>query len=111
MCSLRKESANMEYEIRTFIGTARAKEGNAQNYPSGEKHAFNLFLKQPKGSEADFNNAEKVIVESNWTSIELKKTGVLSEQVTEKSEEPFWSMYQTASQNGSALLIYSTPEH
>ncbi len=110
MCPLRKESANMEYEIRTFIGIASAVEGNAQNYPAGEKHAFNLFLKHPKNSEADFNTAEEIILESKWTEIELRKTAVLSKELTEKSENPFPAMYQAACQNGSALLIYSTPE-
>lgn len=101
----------MEYEIRTFIGTACAVEGNAQNYSAGEKHAFNLFLKQPKNSEADFKYAENIISESKWASIELRKTGVLSKELTEKSEEPFCSMYESACQNGSALLIYSTSEN
>ena len=105
-----KESANMEYEIRTFIGIACASEGNAQNYPVGEKHAFNLFLRQPKNSEADFNSAEEIISESNWVEIELRKTGILSKELTESSEKPFPAMYQAACQNGSALLIYSSLE-
>jgi len=106
-----KESAKMEYEIRTFIGIACAAEGNTQNYPAGEKHSFNLFLKQPKSSKADFDCAENIMSGSNWASIELRKTGVLSKELTEKSEEPFCSMYEAACQNGSALLIYSTPEN
>jgi hypothetical protein len=101
----------MEYEIRTFIGTAHAGEGNAQNYPVGEKHAFNLFLRQPREAEADFDCAEKIISESSWVSIELRKTGILSKELTERAEEPFGAMYQAACQNGSALLIYSTPEN
>lgn len=111
MCArVAKESATMEYEIRTFIGIACASKGNAQNYPIGEKHAFNLFLRQPKNSEADFDSAEKIISESNWAEIELRKTGVLSKELAEVSENPFPAMYQAAYQNGSALLIYSTPE-
>ena len=100
----------MEYEIRTFIGIACANEGNVQNYPIGEKHAFNLFLRQARNSEPDFNCAEEIISESNWSEIELRKTGVISKEITEKSEEPFPAMYQSALKNGSALLIYSTPE-
>jgi len=100
----------MTKEIRTYIGIATASEGNSQGYPVGERHAFNLFLSQGLGEEPNRELAESTISNEYWCEIELKKTGLLSQENAESSEEPFPSMYKHALENSSALLFYRDPE-
>lgn len=97
-------------EIRTYIGIATASMGNAQKYAVGERHAFNLFLAQSFESEPSWELAEKTISHEHWSEIEIKKTGVLSQEKAMNSGEPFPSMYKHALANGSALLIYRDAE-
>ena len=100
----------MMEEIRTYLGVAMASEGNSQEYPVGERHAFNLFMSQEAGTEPNWELAESTILNECWCEIELRKTGVLSQKKATSSEEPFPAMYKHALENGSALLFYREPE-
>ena len=100
----------MSKEIHSYIGMASARDGNPQNYPSGERHAFNLFLPQAIGSETSWDKAEEAVGNENWTDVELQKTGVLSEENVQSAGEPFISMYKSAMKHGPALLIYRDQE-
>ena len=100
----------MNKEVRTFIGIAAAVKGNEQGYPNGERHAFNLFLSQEIGAEENLEKAAGAACFEGWTAVEFQRTGVLSEESVRSSGEPFISMYETALNDGSALLVYREPE-
>ena len=97
-------------EVRTYIGIAEADTGNAQNYPVGERHAFNLFVSQGIGDDPKWDVAEGIVEGNAWLNVEIKKTGILSASLIEKAEAPFHEMYEAALKDGSAFLIYSNPE-
>ncbi len=99
----------MDIEVRLYLGIAEAKAGNSSEYPSGEKHAFVLYVAQMKNSEPDWERAEQFLVKENWCNVELQKTGVASRE--KQREYPFSEMYPHALQNGFALLIYSGIEN
>ena len=100
----------MSKEIHTYLGVASARGGNSQNYQSGERHAFNLFLPQAIGSETSWDKAEEAVRNENWTDVEFRKTGVLSQESVQSTGEPFISMYESAMNHGPALLIYKDQE-
>ena len=100
----------MSKEIHTYLGIATARDGNTQNYPSGERHAFNLFLPQAIGSEASLDEAQEVLENESWAVVEFRKTGLLSEENVRSAGEPFISMYKSAMENDPALLIYREQE-
>lgn len=100
----------MSKEVRAYIGLATAKEGNTQEYPSGERHAFNLFLLQEIGADENCEKAEEVVCTESWTAVEFRKTGILSAASVQSAGEPFVSMYEAALKDGSALLVYREPE-
>ena len=97
-------------EVRTYIGVASACEGNARDYPVSERHAFNLLLSQEVGDEPNWSLAEETISKACWTEIDIRKTGVLSQDKVESSGEPFPAMYKHAIKYGTALLIYQGVE-
>ena len=70
----------MSKEVRTYIGLATAKEGNTQEYPSGERHAFNLFLLQEIGADENCEKAEEVVCTESWTAVEFRKTVFYQQQ-------------------------------
>lgn len=95
-------------EVRLFVGTAAARVGNKSRYPSGEKHAFILYLSQGVGVEPDWERAEQTILAEHWGDIELTKTGIASQE--KQMNYPFFEMYPHALAHGYSLLIYSGVE-
>ncbi|MBQ25081.1 hypothetical protein [Alcanivorax sp.] len=92
-----------------YLGIAAACEGNIQEFPTGERHAFNLFLAQEVGSDPDLALAEDAVKNEFWSDIELTKTGIFNSKAVDNSEPPFPGLYKQALANGSALLIYLDP--
>lgn len=99
----------MDIEIRLYVGVAEANAGNSSGYPSGEKHAFMLYVAQNKNSEPEWGKAEEFLRNENWCNVEVRKTGIASNE--KQQEYPFSEMYPNALKNGSALLIYSGVEN
>lgn len=100
----------MKTEIRLYTGVAKAEAGNRQNFPIGERHAINLFLSQEDGSAPAWDIAESILADAHWSNLEQLKTAIAQEEKTLQSGPPFPDMYRAAIANGSALLVYSTPE-
>ena len=99
----------MSIEIRQYLGTAAAMQGNSSGYPAGERHAFILYVAQKIGEEPHWDNAAAIVLEKLWGDVELRKTGLLSKG--KRLEHPFSEMYPEALEHGSALLIYSGVEN
>ncbi|HEY8941036.1 MAG TPA: hypothetical protein VIM59_12630 [Cellvibrio sp.] len=99
----------MNIEVRIYLGVAEAGVGNSSGYPSGEKHAFVLYVAQKKNSGSDWERAKEFLIKENWCNVEVRKTGVASKE--KQQEHPFSEMYPHALQNGFALLIYSGIEN
>ncbi len=98
----------MSAEVHIFLGTAAA--AGVAKYPTGERHAMHIYLRQAIGSEHDWNAAEAVALNGGWADVSLNKAGILPVDTAERKEEPERTCYLAALEEGDAILVYSCAE-
>lgn len=74
-------------------------------YPVGEKHAFLAFLRQPAGSDHNWDEAQALLVAESWGSISFGRAGTLGPESTVSAEMD--EMRKAALANGGSVIIYS----
>ncbi|MES9825450.1 MAG: hypothetical protein ABW127_13575 [Candidatus Thiodiazotropha endolucinida] len=100
----------MNGEVHVFGVEATVLDGNQLALPAGERRAVALFMRQKKGTDHDWDLAEKTMSEAGWGNIKH----VLAKRITLKGlngKAPlFTDCYEDALVNGSALLVYQDIE-
>lgn len=94
----------MSTEVHIFLAVGWATA--ATRYPAGEPHAMNIYVCQRAGTDHDWPAAEVVAMQGGWTEIEFRNAGIVT---AEGLEEPLLSCYQSAVNDGHALLVYDEP--
>ena len=96
------------HKIWLFVGTAVASAQNASGCPAGEQHAIIVFLRQPRGSEADFEGASTVARDNGWKDVDLERAGTLEGEPLSSDPDEI-ECYQSALEYGHAIMVFSDP--
>jgi hypothetical protein len=95
------------YDVNLFLGIAAAAEGNELDYLPGERHAFLVFSRQPRGSEPDWDLAESHVLNARWCDVELRQASTLdSSAADEPTARP---SFDAAMAGGSEIIVYPDP--
>jgi hypothetical protein len=76
----------MSTEVHIFLATATA--SGAERWPVSELHAMHIYLRQPQGSEHNWEAVVLVAMKSGWSNVEIKKAGTLPANTADKKREP-----------------------
>jgi hypothetical protein len=97
------------HEAYVFSANGRAAASNEFGYPSGEKHALLILLRQRPGSEADWIAAEITATVRGWYELVFSETSTVPPENLTGLRERALEAYRRAMENGSALVAFADP--
>jgi hypothetical protein len=98
-----------ESDVVMFVGEAVAQADNSLHYPTGQKHAAILFLRQETGSAPDWARATTELERRGWSDVSLAKASSASIEALDSVHPHASASYQEAAKDGFAAVIFSEP--
>lgn len=99
-------------EVHVFQGTAEAS-ARTQRYLVGEERPIIVLLRQPHGTNHDWDTAARKVAELGWRNIYLESGKTLTDpEQLNKLDHLLKQAYERALENGCHLLVYpAMPKH
>lgn len=96
-----------DYRIHIFLASGAAGPSNQFGYPGGERHALLILLRQPDGSDHDWDSAANHATEAGWTDVSTTKGGYLQADALQDIPAESVSAYEDALEQGSSIIVYA----
>ena len=80
------------HEIYVFSANGRARAGNEFGYPTGEKHALLILLRQRPGSEADWIAAEVTATTRGWYELVFSEASTVRPRISPAYQHGRWRL-------------------
>ena len=93
------------FEVHVFTGSA-ASSAASTGYPPGERHALMIFLRQPGGSDHDWQGAEALVGAESWSDVSLERGGIVGSNSTLGN---LAELHEAAMKNGGSFVVYADP--
>ncbi|TPQ27960.1 hypothetical protein C2U68_06855 [Methylomonas koyamae] len=74
----------MTHEVHIFLAKATA--SDVEGFPTGQRHAMHIYLRQSLGSAHDWETAQHVAINCGWSQFEILKAGTLPSYTAERKE-------------------------
>ncbi|HVJ42822.1 MAG TPA: hypothetical protein VM639_15065 [Dongiaceae bacterium] len=104
MCVL--QAIDRPFDVSVFQGSAISSDRHPLGYAAGERHDLILFLRQPKGHEADPVVIEKLMRHAGWRKSMLSLLLVISDQTDAFGvDAALQDSYRSALEDGAAVVV------
>jgi len=104
MCVL--QPIDRPFDVSVFQGSAVSSDRHPLGYPAGERHDLILFMRQPKGHEADPVAIEKLMRHAGWRKATLSLLIVVSDKTDAfDTDTALQDSYRNALAEGAAVVV------
>lgn len=105
-----QQAIDHPFDVSVFQGSAVSADKHPLGYGAGERHDLILFLRQPKGHQADPVAIEKLMRHAGWRKAMLSLLMVLSDRSDAFGiDRALQDSYDSALQDGAAVIVCGTP--
>lgn len=105
-----QQAIDHPFDVSVFQGSAISSERHPLGYVAGERHDLILFLRQPKGHQADPVAIEKMMRHAGWRKSMLSLLMVLTDRTEAFGiDRSLQDSYQNALKDGAAVIVCGEP--
>ena len=97
------------FDVHLFQSVAKASATTSGAYRPGDRHAMLVFIRQHRGTEHNWAEAEDGAREAGWAEISMSRAGTLSAENLNGKSQDFVGAFEHAMNGGCGLVVYADP--
>ncbi len=102
-----KPGPNLSNEIHLFSAQAIATLANSQS-AAKTRHALLVFIRQPIGTDFDWEHAGRIVADGGWDDILITKAAKAA-LMPPSGDNTLRNAYLNAMDSGNSLVVYAEP--